>query len=56
MVESKGYTPSSEFCDLVLEHLGTNATIDQGFTKNVTLKKTEAIRRKELVSEIEYDF
>lgn len=56
MVESKGYTPSKDFCDLVLKHLGSNATLDQGFAKNVTLKKSEAVRRKELVSEIEYDF
>ena len=40
----------------MLKHLGSKAFFEQGYNKSVTLKKTEAERRKAIVSEIEYDF
>ncbi len=58
MVESKpaGYIPSPEVRALITKHLGDVVTLDSGYNKNVTLKQTEAKKRDELVSEIEYDF
>ena len=58
MVESQpaGYVPSPEVRALITKHLGDVVTLDSGYNKNVTLKQTEAKKRDELVSEIEYDF
>ena len=53
---AKGYDPSSETRALVAKILGDGAHFDSGYNKNITLKKTEAERRFELVDEIEYDF
>ena len=58
MVDAKqqGYDPSNETRSLVVKHLGDKAHFDSGYNKNITLKKTEAEKRFELVNEIEYDF
>lgn len=50
------YVPSDESKALITKHLGLQATLDPGYNKSVTLKKSEAERRRELVGEIEYDF
>jgi hypothetical protein len=59
MVDAKkqqGYEPTSETRAIVAKHLGDGAYFDSGYNKNITLKKGEAERRFQLVSEIEYDF
>ena len=38
------------------KHFGDKAHYDTGYNKNITLRRTEAEKRFELVKEIEYDF
>lgn len=54
--KTEGYVPSPECRAMIVKHLGDAAILDAGYNKNITLKKSEAERRCELVSEIEYDF
>lgn len=43
--------------ELINKYLGTEGVIvDQGYKGSVVLKETQAHRRKELVSDIEYTF
>lgn len=56
MVESTAYTPSEDNKALIFKHLNDGAIIDAGYKKTVTLKQTEAKRRAELISNVEYDF
>jgi hypothetical protein len=54
--KDSGYQPSDEAKDLVLKHLGANAYFEKGYNKSVLLKKSEAEKRKALITEVEYDF
>ena len=59
MVEAKVtsvYTPSEAEKLMITRHLGEDAIVDGGYKENVVLKKEEAERRVDLVSNIEYDF
>ena len=57
MVESSTqYEPTQEARALIFRHLGDEAIIDSGYKKQVLLTKDQAIRRAQLVSDIEYDF
>lgn len=56
MVEAQAFTPDDETRKLIQQYLGDLYTIDPGYKSNVTLKKEEAIKRKGLVEEVEYDF
>lgn len=51
-----GYVPSEAERALITIHLGDAAMLDKGYNANITLKKEEAEKRAELISEIEYDF
>jgi hypothetical protein len=53
---SAGYVPSEVERALITIHLGDAAMLDKGYSANITLKKEEAEKRCELISEIEYDF
>ena len=50
------FKPSEEEQLLINLHLGKNYQIDNEYKSSVLLKKTEAEKRKSLVSEIEYDY
>jgi hypothetical protein len=51
-----GYVPSEAERALITIHLGDAAMLDKGYNANITLKKEEAEKRTELITEIEYDF
>jgi hypothetical protein len=55
-VVETGYVPSEVERALITLHLGDAPMLDKGYNANITLKKEEAEKRCELVSEIEYDF
>lgn len=61
MVESSDakesvYTPSENEKKLLMRHLGDEAVVDPGYLLNVLLSRDDANKRKEIVSDIEYDF
>jgi len=61
MVENKDstaahFTPSEAERSLIQTHLGLDAIVDKGYKATVLLKKEQAEKRKELISDIEYDY
>ena len=61
MVESSDakegvFGPTEAEKKLMLKHLGESFSVDSGYKASVLLSKIEAERRKEIVSDIEYDF
>ena len=59
MVEASdqaGFRPNENEQALILQHLGDEAIVDEKFKATVTLSRTQAEKREELVQEIEYDF
>ena len=60
MVESSQnsavFKPSDEERDLITQHLGPDAIVDEKFKSTVTLTREQANRRCELIEDVEYDF
>jgi hypothetical protein len=61
MVESSDakegvFGPTENEKKLMLKHLGDDAHVDSGYKGNFLLSKVEADKRKEIVSDIEYEF
>ena len=61
MVESSDakegvFGPTETEKKLMLTHLGEDASVDVGYKGSFLLSKLEAEKRKEIVSDIEYDF
>ena len=60
MVESSqnsaAFKPSDEEQELITQHLGPDAIVDEQFKNNPTLTKEQAERRCQLIEDVEYDF
>ena len=60
MVESSQsssvFKPSDEERELITQHLGADAIVDEKFKSTVTLTRDQASRRCDLIEDVEYDF